>query len=134
MIQTMRSLFISQAFGTAGATSARVSVALYELFLFPGIRTQLVAIPSHPSGIIPATRRWFQRLAGHEVFLWLTVAVQAVLNITCIIQVCLQCRPVSRWWNPNIPGKCTSSHVHVTLGYFQGGPELSCDMLPWSLV
>ena len=107
----MKFLFISQAFGILGAELARISVAFYELHLFDS-----------PVNVTEKKISWLQRqLTNHRATLWANIGVQVVVNGIAIIQVYLQCRPVDKRWDSKDPGHCMNPHIHVDVGYVQGG-------------
>ncbi|MCJ1295524.1 oxygen-dependent protoporphyrinogen oxidase [Xylographa carneopallida] len=106
-----RLLFISQAFGIVGAAFARISVALYEMYLF-----------GSSVSVNKKSRTWLWRqLKNHKIVLWVNVTAQILVNSGALLQVYLQCRPVARQWDSSVQGICVSPEVHVKLGYFQGG-------------
>ena len=110
-----RLLFISQAFGIVGAAFARISVALYEMYLF-----------GSSVSVNKKSRTWLWRqLKNHKIVLWVNVTAQILVNSGALLQVYLQCRPVARQWDSSVQGICVSPEVHVKLGYFQGGGSVA---------
>jgi hypothetical protein len=56
-----------------------------------------------------------------KTLLYTLIVIEVVFNIIPIIVVFVQCQPVSRLWDPSIPGKCWSPNVVRDVGYVQGG-------------
>ena len=57
--------------------------------------------------------------------LYSIMALTVVANITCIITVLTECRPLAKLWNPTTPGSCWQPHVVLRIGQWQGGESLS---------
>ncbi|MCJ1381626.1 hypothetical protein MMC17_004737 [Xylographa soralifera] len=120
-LHAARLLFISQAFGIIGAALARISVALYEMYLF-----------GSSVSVVKNSRIWLWRqFTNHKIVLWVNVAAQILVNSGALLQVYLQCRPVAKQWDSGIQGTCVSPEVHVKLGYFQGGVSAASKIHRW---
>ena len=75
------------------------------------------------------SRPWLWRqITNHETVLWVNVVVQILVNSGSILQVCLQCRPVARQWDPTVQGTCVSPEILVKLGIFQGGMSATIEL------
>lgn len=88
-------------------------VFLCEFFsiLSPGIGR--IAYAFLLLGLVPPVQ-WRTR------FLWSIMAIQFVVDIVTIIISFTQCRPLSKFWNHDVPGTCWSPSVQQDTGFFQG--------------
>jgi hypothetical protein len=65
-----------------------------------------------------AARPWRILLAG-------LVAVMAIAALAFAPAAYLQCRPLQRVWDPDVPGDCSSPDTQRSVGYTQGGRLIS---------
>ena len=59
---------------------------------------------------------WPWRVALHTVN-----AVNILANLASATTVLAQCTPVTKLWNPAVPGSCWSPQDQMAVGIFQGG-------------
>ncbi|KAK3689307.1 hypothetical protein B0T22DRAFT_536254 [Podospora appendiculata] len=73
-----------------------------------------------------------------KAFVWFVIAAMNVIMIVEAIIVWVQCTPVSKTWDPMVPGVCWDTHTVNVYGVFAGCFSGCCDillaMLPWTLV
>ncbi|KAK3317516.1 hypothetical protein B0T19DRAFT_405206 [Cercophora scortea] len=73
-----------------------------------------------------------------KAFVWFVIAAMNVVMILEAIIVWVQCTPVSKTWDPSVPGVCWNTHAvnvyGVLAGCFSGCCDILLAMLPWTLV
>ena len=62
-----------------------------------------------------------------RAFLYSVAAIVLTVNATVVTTLFIQCRPLSKEWNPDIKGSCWSLSITADLLYFQGG-----QLTPWN--
>ena len=62
----------------------------------------------------------------HTWFLYFIGASSTIVNLTIIGIIWGQCSPVSKLWNPQIPGTCKGRKTNEKFGYFQGSMISLC--------
>ena len=61
------------------------------------------------------------RARKRKTFLYMCIAVLLFGNLIDVISVLVQCRPVTKIWNPGLPGSCWHPSVQQKFAYMQGG-------------
>ena len=56
-----------------------------------------------------------------KLTLYVTIIVVSIVNSAVTIMTLVQCRPITKIWNPSIPGSCLNIDVQKDLAYLQGG-------------
>ena len=56
-----------------------------------------------------------------KIFLYFTVGLLTVSMAITLGQLLGQCHPVSKQWNPMIPGHCADIAIFKKISYFNGG-------------
>ena len=69
--------------------------------------------------VFMTNRVWNYRLWKRAMYIIMALIVAT--NLSSIILVCSQCKPVARLWNPNVSGTCWSKGPTLALYYYQGG-------------
>ena len=91
--------WIAQLFAIAAAAIARLSVIAFILELQGA---------SHPK------LKWILYIVG---------GLQLVINAVEIVLIMLQCTPVNKLWDPQVPGDCQFIKVCSQVGFLQGSPS-----------
>ena len=72
-----------------------------------------------------------------RVFLWAVIAFSSASHLAQVILFLVQCRPMAAIWDPQIHGKCFSSHITYLAGYIGFGldafTDLVCAAIPISV-
>ncbi|KAK0509025.1 hypothetical protein JMJ35_008396 [Cladonia borealis] len=95
---------VSQPTSILSVTFTRVSICFFLLRIF---RTD---------------RRWRIGLHAIAVFAFVTGVATAVVTVT-------QCQPISKLWNPLLPGTCWNLDTTIAIGDFQGAVAVICDWI-----
>ena len=56
-----------------------------------------------------------------KIFLYFTIGLLVVTAAISLGQLLGQCNPVSKQWNPIIPGHCADPVIFTKISYFNGG-------------
>lgn len=56
-----------------------------------------------------------------KLFLYFNIGLLVVTAAICLGQTLGQCYPVSKQWNPMIPGHCAGPVILTKISYFNGG-------------
>ncbi|MCJ1310134.1 hypothetical protein MMC25_003795 [Agyrium rufum] len=119
-----------------GAAFARVSVALFELYVFGPSLPNPYPLRTLSRGFsltefaADVERRSSQYLQRHPKIRWLKsyrkllagiIVSQVGFNAACTIQIYAMCQPFSARWNHTAHGHCDSEWSHVIVGWIQGG-------------
>ena len=94
--QVVKWQYLAEVLTSCSLFFARVSICLFLLRIFG-----------------PA--RYWRRI------LYCAMAFITLINISSIILVITQCRPLRKNWDPLVHGKCVSSAVLTFVGYYNGG-------------
>lgn len=92
----------AELFGVMSPCIGRISFALLLLNILP-----------------PGVRR--------RRFLWTIIGCQFVVDVVCVTIAYCQCKPLEKWWRPQIEGTCWPQEVQEYIGFFQGCESACCD-------
>ena len=112
-------LFLDQDFSTKAEELYIVTQGLKwssiaaPIGIFSGLCTRL-SVCLFLLRIFRAKKEW--RLGLYAIMTFVTIVV-----IPTIVALLAQCSPVSKLWDPQLPGSCWSTKVLVDIGYFSGG-------------
>lgn len=56
-----------------------------------------------------------------RILLWMLITVMSAITIALSVVLLLQCQPLAKVWNPNLPGTCWSSGVQTQLSRTTAG-------------
>lgn len=77
-------------------------------------------IPKFPVAILLV--RLFGRTTPYlAIILYSSLAFLAVWVTILTIVTFVQCNPISKNWNPLLPGECWNPRIYLNMGYFGGG-------------
>lgn len=58
---------------------------------------------------------------GRPWFLYLVAATNIIVNTLVVVLILVQCIPLEKLWDENVPGHCSLRAVNNNYAYFQGG-------------
>ena len=94
--QVVKWQYLAEILTSSSLFFARISICLFLLRIFG-----------------PA--RYWRRI------LYCAMAFITLINVSSIMMVITQCRPLRKNWDPLGDGKCVSSTVLIFIGYYNGG-------------
>ncbi|MCJ1381729.1 hypothetical protein MMC17_004840 [Xylographa soralifera] len=62
-----------------------------------------------------------------KLALYVTIIVVSIVNALVTIMTLVQCHPITKIWNPSIPGSCLNIDVQKDLAYLQGAVSAFTD-------
>lgn len=62
-----------------------------------------------------------------KLFLYFTIGLLTIATALAVVGPLGQCQPVSKQWNPNLPGHCGNPDLHTYLSYFNGAVAVWVD-------
>ncbi|RWA07695.1 hypothetical protein EKO27_g7424 [Xylaria grammica] len=63
-----------------------------------------------------------------RIVLDVQITLLLLVNLAYVFTTLLQCRPLEKLWEPDIPGQCWSLGVQQSIGYFQGAFDVSTQL------
>ena len=67
-------------------------------------------------------------------FIYSIVFFIVAINSSSTVITIAQCRPISKIWDPSVPGSCWSPYVRVANSYYQGGQPSDFALLETKLI